>query len=232
MENNIVPAWCVGNHLLDPSLRLDAAIVEAEGSAGVGKSGTHPPRIEANPPQYDMISSRITNSRFCKRIQDTLAQARSEQRVHVHIEPLTADEVNIQPGHYVPSVVALASPWIEVDATDRLLAHVSRQILDLELSYAAFCGISHVVLAGPRQRENIAEYAQAIATALAHATYMQLLIQLPIDDWVGDENSVTENLAYDAFSAWNSWNTIRTVCKYNAQLGIGKGELGKRIQFV
>lgn len=174
-----------------------------------------------------MISSRITNTRFYKRIQDTLAQARSEKRVYVHIEPLTADEVNIQPGHYVSNVVAFASPWVEVDAADRLLAHVSRQILDLELSYAAFCGISHVVLAGPRQRENIAEYAQAIGTALGHATYMQLLIQLPIDDWVGDETSVTENLAYDAFSAWNSWNTIRTVCKYNTQLGIGRENSAK-----
>ena len=46
VENNVVPAWCVGNHLPDPSFPLDAAIVEAEGSAGVRMFGTDPPRIE------------------------------------------------------------------------------------------------------------------------------------------------------------------------------------------
>jgi protein arginine N-methyltransferase 5 len=172
--------------------------------------------------QYDMITARITNSRFHKRIQEAIARARSEKRLHIHIDALTADEVNIRPGQYMSSVIAFVSTWIEVETADSLLAHVSRQVLDLELAYAAFCGLSHVVIPSPKFQENIAEYAQAINTALSRATYMQLLIQLSIDDWVGDENSLTENVMYDAFSAWDSWNTIRTVCKYNTQLAIGK----------
>jgi hypothetical protein len=35
VENNTVPVWCVGHHLSDPNLQIDAGIVDAEGNAGV-----------------------------------------------------------------------------------------------------------------------------------------------------------------------------------------------------
>jgi protein arginine N-methyltransferase 5 len=169
-----------------------------------------------------MITVPITNSRFHKRVLHTLSQAASEKRSHVHIEALTASEVNLHPGQHIAGVIAFASTWIEVESADPLYAHVSKQILDMELAYAAFCGLGHVVIAGPKTRQNIAEYAQAINTALSHSTYMQLLIQLSIDDWLGDEESIAENLLYDPFSVWDAWNTIRTVCRYNTQLTIGR----------
>jgi protein arginine N-methyltransferase 5 len=168
-----------------------------------------------------MITAPITNSRFHKRVRHALARAASEKRSHVQIDPLTADEVNLHPGQHIAGVIAVASSWIEVESSDPLYAHVSKQVLDMELAYAAFCGLGHVIVAGPKNRQNVAEYAQVISAALSHSTYMQLLIQLPIHDWVGDENTVTENLLYDPLSAWDAWNTIRTVCRYNAQLAIG-----------
>jgi protein arginine N-methyltransferase 5 len=168
-----------------------------------------------------MITGRITNSRFRTRIQEALARARSESRAYVHIEGLAADEVNIQPGQYIGNFIGFAAPWIELDSPDPLLAHVSKQVLDLELAYGAFCGLGHVVIAGPKYRPNVAEYAQAISGALSHSTYMQLLVQLSIDDWIGDEDSIAQNADYDPLSAWDAWNTLRTVCKYSNLLALG-----------
>ena len=168
-----------------------------------------------------MVTSRITNSKFHRRVQDTIARARHEGRATVHIEGLTADEVNLRPGAFISGLIAFVSPWIELDASDSLVAHVSKQILDLELAYAAFCGLGHVVIAGPKRQGDVAAFAQAISTALSHGSYMQLLIQLPVDEWTGDEANAAANVSYDAFSAWDAWNTIRSVCKYNAQLAVG-----------
>ncbi|KAA8896874.1 PRMT5 arginine-N-methyltransferase-domain-containing protein [Sphaerosporella brunnea] len=198
-----IPVWCVGHKIADQNLQIDDAIVEAEGNAG-----------------YDMITGSITNSRFHKRVLRTLAQAASEKRLQVHLDPLTADDVNLHPGPHISGVIAVTSSWIEVESPDPLYAHVSKQVLDMELAYAAFCGLGHVVVGGPKTRQNIAEYAQAISAALSHSTYMQLLIQLPIDDWVGDREALTTNLLYDPLSAWDAWNTIRTICRYSAQLTI------------
>jgi len=168
-----------------------------------------------------MITGRISNSRFHKRILQTIKQARSEQRQHIHLEGLAADEVNVTPGPHISGVIALVSPWIEIESSDPLVAHISKQVLDIELAYAAFCGLGHVVVPGPKVRSDVAAYAQAISTALAHSTYMQILIQFPIDEWVGAKDDMAENILYDPLSAWDAWNTIRTVCRYSTQLAIG-----------
>jgi len=168
-----------------------------------------------------MVTGCISNSRFHKRILRTTEQARSERRRHVHIKGLTADEVNLAPGPHISGVISLVSPWIEIESTDPLIAHISKQVMDIELAYAAFCGLGHVVIPGPKIRSDVAAYAQAISTALSHSAYMQLLIQFSIDEWVGDEDNLSENMLYDSLSAWDAWNTIRTVCRYNTQLAVG-----------
>jgi protein arginine N-methyltransferase 5 len=176
-----------------------------------------------------MVTARITNSKFQTRVMAAMGQARANNRPHVHIDALTDDEVNIYPGLHVSNVIALASPWVEIDINDPLLSHVSKQVLALELAYAAFCGLSHVIIPGPNGRENAGEYAQAIQNALSYGTYLQLLVQLPIDDWVGDDSSGAGNLVYDPFSAWDVWNTIRTVCKYHSMLSIGERHNSLRV---
>lgn len=168
-----------------------------------------------------MVTSRITNSKFHKRVQESIARARADARPTAHIDGLTFDEVNLRPGSFVSGIIGTVSPWIEIDSLDPIVAHAGKQVLELELAYAAFCGLGHVIVPGPRRQGDVAAFAQAISTALAHGTYMQLLVQLPVDDWAGDEGNSAENSSYDAFSSWDAWNTIRTVCKYSSQLTIG-----------
>ncbi|KAI5795070.1 PRMT5 arginine-N-methyltransferase-domain-containing protein [Geopyxis carbonaria] len=194
MVDQNIPLWMVGNQLRDTDLEMSVHVLENENSVG-----------------YDIIGGQISNSKFRTRVEGILTQAALNQRKHVYVNSLTADEVNISPGHYIPSFVAFASPWIEVDAVDPLLAHVSRQVLNIELAYAAFCGVAHVVIPGPKLSSTASEYGQAICAALTHATYMHLLVQMPIE-------YQKDGASYDELASWDNWNTIRTICKYSSQL--------------
>lgn len=167
--------------------------------------------------QYDMVGAQITNSTFRTRIEAALTNARLDSRWHPRLEGLDADEVNMEPGDHMGGVVAFASSWIEVDAADSLLAHVSKQALEMELAYAAFCGLAHVVIPGPRSRESASEYAQAVSNALSHGPYMQILVQIPMV-----EQDPAKMVADDDLSAWDTWHTIRSICKYHSQLAVGK----------
>lgn len=173
--------------------------------------------------QYDLITTHITNALFRARVERALSHAVAKRMRHIQIEPLTADDVNIQPGDFVAGLMAFSAPWIDVDSDDELLSHVSRQVLNLELDYAAFCGVGHVVVAGPKLDANIVKYAQAIDKALSHSAYMQLLVQLEFEGGLkgSSGNFVPEDTSSGVFSQWDVWNTVRTVCKYNAQLSIG-----------
>jgi protein arginine N-methyltransferase 5 len=91
------------------------------------------------------------------------------------------------------------------------------------------------------QTSGLAQYARAILEALNVAAYVQISIQLPMVDApdadaqteIGDlapfaREEYTENLDAmegikpDLFGTWDAWNTIRSICKYNPRLFVGK----------
>lgn len=167
-----------------------------------------------------MISARISNNNFRARIEEVLSSAAAEKRTHLNVGSFDAEEVTIHPGDHMAQVIAFTSDWLQIDSDDPLVSHVSKQGLLHELDYAAFCGISNVVIAGPKKRENISQYAQVINTALSKGAYMQLLVLLPMAEEKSDDSVQAQG--YDEFSTWDIWNTIRTVCKYNTRLSVGE----------
>lgn len=217
-----VPVWYVGHHLPTPKSAISGHTLETESSTGVSSPITvpSPPFTEYTNPsaQYDMITTHITNINFRTRVEKSISSARAENKSHFHIESLDAEEVNLHPGDHISQVIAFTSSWIDLDSDDRLIAHVSRQVLIHELEYAAFCGASNVVVAGPKRRTNVAQYAQVISAALTKGAYTQLLIHIPMAEEEGSVANAGE--AYDEFAMWDVWNTIRTVCKYNARLSL------------
>lgn len=166
-----------------------------------------------------MITTYITNANFRTRIEQATSGAHADNKVHLYIPSLDAEEVNIHPGEHIPQVIAFTSTWIDLDSEVPLFAHVSRQVLAHELEYAAFCGVSTVVIEGPKRKTNVAQYAQIIHATLLKGSYTQIHIHLPMAE---EEGVVTnDGEIYDEFSMWDVWNTIRTVCKYNARLSLG-----------
>jgi len=100
-----------------------------------------------------------------------------------------------------------------------------------------------------KTEDGLIRYAHAIQEALNAATYLQLHLTLPMtrqpsselepdmgdletfarDEYVDDlgiddddEEENDESDEVDEMASWDAWNVVRSLCKYNARLSIGK----------
>ena len=162
------------------------------------------------------------------------------------IPPLTVEDSHLAPNGAISNMVAVASSWIDLCSPDPLIADVSRQVLALEIAYAAFCGVSFVVIPGPRLHhgnlysEGVMYYARAIQDVMDAGPYMQIHIWMRMVDNPEKEATEMGDLApfarpeflgqplqaesakVDLFGTWDAWNAIRTMCKYHSRLFVGK----------
>jgi type II protein arginine methyltransferase len=162
------------------------------------------------------------------------------------IPPLTAVDTPLRPDDIISQLLAVASPWIDLGSPDPVIHNISRQVLELELAYAAFCGIGNVIVPGPILRhgklhgDGVMQYALAIQSGLEVGNHIQIEIKLPMVDLPeADDVEGQGSLVYRAreeytgvehvnakkaeiFGTWDAWNLIRTVCNYNARLFVGK----------
>lgn len=200
-----------------------------------------------------MLTIPITTPYFHSRVLALHAKYLEELENHPNeilplplVPPLTAVDTSLRPDDTISQLLAVASPWIDICSADPLIHSISCQVLELELAYAAFCGIGNVIVLGPSLRslklhgDGIMQYALAIKTALEVGNYIQIEVKFPMVDMpeVDDVNR-SESLAYrvredyvdvehgkakkaEIFGTWDAWNLIRTVCNYSARLFVGK----------
>ncbi|KAI0198849.1 PRMT5 arginine-N-methyltransferase-domain-containing protein [Astrocystis sublimbata] len=198
---------------------------------------------------FRFVTAPITNARFHERIvklvDDSLAQAQGQgkqtngNRIDPIVDALTPDDTTLFPGVYTSGFVCYASPWIDLCSPNHVIASISRQVLNLEVDYANFCGVRSIIVPGPRQDAaqagnglGVAQYARAIQEALLIGTRISLIIHLPMyrepgleekiaqlsiaeEEGKGKENAKGD---IDIFTTWDSWHVIRTVCDYNDKL--------------
>ena len=192
-----------------------------------------------------MLTTPITNDNFHSRVLSLLS-------AHIHategvaqaqplplIPALENVDTPLMPDHLISQLLAFSSSWIDLGSPDPLIAHLSRQVFNLEVAYAAFCGVVNLVVPGPRSSNGtrgVAQYARAIKQALSTGAYVQVHILMPVDsskasaeedlgdlarfvrpEYAGEANPMT-----DSFATWDAWNTIRSICKYNSRLAVGK----------
>ena len=194
------------------------------------------------------------------------------------IPPLSALDTNLAPGDIVSQLLGVISPWIDLCSPDPLIFNVSRQVLEMEVAYAAFCGIGNLILPCPRLHHGkkhgsgIAQYAHAIRQALDIGGFIHMSTTMPMMDnphdvveetkgslalqarpeYVsaaeGDWQSIQEakssfeshpeelldanprksvhiSSKHDFLGTWDAWNVIRTICKYNSRLFVGKNAI-------
>src|ERR1700749_1498400 len=60
------------------------------------------------------------------------------------IEALTPDDSVLIPHDTISQLIAHTSSWLDLVSADSIVADVSRQALNLEIAYAAFCGVSQI----------------------------------------------------------------------------------------
>ncbi|KAL9110190.1 MAG: hypothetical protein Q9227_005251 [Pyrenula ochraceoflavens] len=102
----------------------------------------------------------------------------------------------MSPHELTTQILALTSSWIDLCSPDPLIANVSRQVLMLEVSYAAFCGATFIVVPGPKLNAGMGglnKYGRAIQEALEVGPYLQIVLWFPmsagtqdVQDQMGD----------------------------------------------
>lgn len=157
------------------------------------------------------------------------------------VPTLTDKDTTLGPSPHIGSVSAYSSPWIDLGSSDPLIASISRQVLNLEVAFASWCGVRSIIVPGPRKDQDgraTALYARAIQETFDVANRVNIIIHMPMYREPGLEESVqlltAELLGSDAgdkkdvqseeidlFGAWDTWHTIRSVCDYEPRLYVG-----------
>ncbi|KAK0706612.1 methyltransferase-like protein [Lasiosphaeria miniovina] len=200
---------------------------------------------------FNFVTSPITNRHFFERVvalyKAHLTEKELWSRSHTTAKPnpslpgpvvptLTDEDTSYFPCSYVGSIVAYSSPWTDLCSSNPDISSISRQVLNIEVAYANFCGARSIIIPGPRRDGSgggVALYARAIQEALQAAGRTNLIIHMPMYREPGlEEKAETLTSLFkesngpedvnageiDLFSAWDSWNTIRLVCNYSTRL--------------
>ncbi|RYP82612.1 hypothetical protein DL769_001606 [Monosporascus sp. CRB-8-3] len=198
---------------------------------------------------FSFVTTPITNQHFHDRIVDLLSRSLAALkeddapglRPDPIVPPLTTEDTSLFPASYTSGLVAYSSPWIDLCSSNHVVASISRQVLNLEVSYANFCGVRSIIIPGPREDSvkvghghGIAQYARAIQEAFLLGTRVNLIIHIPMYREPGLEEQATVLSAseiseeqpqaeqeIDLFSSWDSWHTIRSHAPYFLLCDVG-----------
>lgn len=202
-----------------------------------------------------MLTTPITTPHFHSRVLSllsshlTLSESSADSSSNTPpapiLPPFNAVDTPLTPGETVGQLVGYCSSWIDLGSPDPLISNISRQVLSMEVAYASFCGVSNIIIPGPRQynsnsatADGLARYARVVQEALGVANYIHMAIHIPmyhqadsavvpllgdLTPFTRDEYKSTETKEdFELFGSWDAWNIIRSVCKYNSRLSVGK----------
>ncbi|KAE8149135.1 protein methyltransferase RmtC [Aspergillus avenaceus] len=233
-------AFCIGQHESKRTTAVTSEVVQA-----------------AHESNYDMLTAPITTSHFHTRVLSLLSShmelatadahgtmATTENTRPLVIPPLGPSDSHLTPNDAMTQVVGVTSSWIDLCSPDPLIADVSRQVLMLEVAYAAFCGVGYLLVPGPKlhhkgmHSEGVMYYARTILDAINLGPYIQFQVWLrAIDspDLEVDQIGGLGRLAREEFlgnldegqspkvepyGTWDAWDTIRRICKYHSRLSV------------
>ena len=195
-----------------------------------------------------LISSYLSELSLCESSGDISTKSIPPAPI---IPPLNPVDTPLTPGDTVSQLIACSSPWIDLCSPDPLILNISRQVLNIEIAYASFCGAGNIIIPGPRtyssgslDNDGLIQYARAIQEALTVSSYIQMAIHIPMygyeeaREMTGDlrpfarehKSHGNGNKDIDLFETWDAWNLIRSVCKYNSRLSVGKRQYNIHFQ--
>ncbi|KAG9813702.1 protein arginine N-methyltransferase HSL7, partial [Aureobasidium melanogenum] len=193
---------------------------------------------------YDMMTRPITSPGFQARVlalvdayfEAVSASPNANAVPYPLVAPLTPEDTNLVPDEYISTMICCTSTWIDLASPDPVIAHVSRQVFNHEVAYAAFCGVNNIMIQGPNLETSsvISQYARAIWHSLEVGPYINLQILLPMqpteskaaEDGLSlagrarDSFKTLKSIASDALWSWDTWDLIRSTCKYHPRLTV------------
>ena len=205
------------------------------------------------------MTTSITNDVFHARVTAFLSNHLYSTALSDHatvpiptVPPLAPTDTYLAPGEGTSQILGVISPWIDLCSPDPAVYNVSRQVLELEVAFAAFCGLSALILPSPRlhhgakHSNGIGQYAYAIQQALNIGSFIHFSVALQMMDNPAELFEADSSLAHlarpqiadnmeneskslvnparkhDFFGTWDAWNVIRTVSNYHTRLFVGK----------
>lgn len=222
-------------------------------NAGVSEPGVFPSLPDPlTRKQFSFVTTPVTNEKFRKRVSELAAKSCAEfqnseiQSCHPDpiVPPLTTEDTSLFPSPATSGLIAYSSPWIDLCSDNPAISSISRQVLNLEVAYANFCGVRTIIFPGPRQdaikargSRGVAQYARAVQEAMVVGTRMNFVIHLPMyrepgleeaTSTLSSELETSKDAAtsdaegdIDIFSSWDSWHVIRSTCNYDTRLFVG-----------
>jgi protein arginine N-methyltransferase 5 len=142
----------------------------------------------------------------------------------------------LSPYDTISQLILTTASWIDLASPDPAIANISQQVFNLEVAYAAFCGVYHVVVPAPAlgNGSRLTQFARAMQEALSIGPCIQFHVLIPIGTLKAKGVDDSKHLAHFARSAssssagllsewsgWEAWNTIRQFCNYSSPLSLG-----------
>ncbi|QSS58592.1 arginine N-methyltransferase Skb1 [Histoplasma capsulatum] len=199
-QDDLAPTFCIGQHETRRTVPVSPQLVQL-----------------AQEGNYDLLTTPITTPLFHSRVltllsthlsdsrppvlDPTLTLGTSHNTSPVTVPPLSPEDTFLTPNESTSQLVGVTSPWIDLCSPDPLIADISRQVLNLEVAYAAFCGVSFVIIPGPRLHhgnvhgEGLMYYARAVQDILNIGLYIQVHIWFGMVDIPDLETSNVGDLA-------------------------------------
>ena len=148
--------------------------------------------------QYDMLTTSITTNKFRARVLDKASDHLSGRDPAYLIPSLSDEDSDLRPGDETGSIIALTSPWIDLCSPDPIIYEISKQVLELEIAYASFCGIGNIIISGPGRNGEatapcLTQFAYAIKDALDIGNFYQLQLRLSMREDLEDCNEPRSN---------------------------------------
>jgi hypothetical protein len=235
------------NSELPPSEPIELWFIGQHETSRTTPNGPSRVLREAQDVGYDMLTAPISTPDFQSKVVDQVEQhleklSNSDAPSTIPmplLSPLTPKDTTLTPDDSNSALIAVVSSWIDLGSLDPLIANVSLQVFNLEMAYAAFCGIQHVMLHGPLPGSNVIQYARAVSESFGMGPYIHLNVLLPMVGELEHESGDGTHLAElakeqevalpeeddpseDVFGSWDTWDTLRTMCNYDSRLSVGK----------
>ncbi|QUC16530.1 uncharacterized protein UV8b_00771 [Ustilaginoidea virens] len=185
---------------------------------------------------FQIVSDHLS---LLERNAEASTSTKTASRADPIVTPLVPHETGLFPSPAVSTYTAYVSPWIDLCSANPFIASISRQVLNLEVNYASFCGVRSIVIAGPGRdasadggNQALAQYSRAVQEALTVGSSLTFLIHMPMyrEPAAGQTVETLSSLQrqasgakpaareVDLFAAWSSWHHVRSTCKYNLRL--------------
>ncbi|KAK9460814.1 PRMT5 arginine-N-methyltransferase-domain-containing protein [Lipomyces oligophaga] len=164
---------------------------------------------------YDIAVAYITNLKyknlFCKEeiFQSTITSEGCSETNKLVVQP-TLSHVGIDPHNEMAKFIfGMTSDSTQINSQKH------EQILLNEISYALFCGLSHVIISGPSSLATVFSHARRIYVALMKFPTIHIILRLEMRNY---DDVISQHV--DEFRNWIIWNNIRTVCAYSSRLSL------------